>query len=117
MHSSKTGVPTEIDEIIAGNGEKGFCIALFDGKNEVLAYTEGLIGKFSQLVWRDHWWSASPDGRSVFFRGKGDMIVAGSKKPYRNTYVTVFHINDDRIELIVEHADAKQYMGLGVAPN
>ncbi|RST19869.1 nuclear transport factor 2 family protein [Streptomyces sp. WAC04770] len=115
MHTNTTTTPQGVADIIAGR-RRGLCVADLTG-GDVLAYTEALFAKFTPLVWRGHEWTASPDGQEVFFRGTGDMVVARSGKPYRNSYVTRFDIADGKIVLMAEYANAFLYAGLRVAPN
>jgi ketosteroid isomerase-like protein len=116
MHSRRTTTPDGVADIIAGRS-KGLCVADVNGKKEILAYTEALLDKFVPLIWRNHEWTVSPSGGSVFFYGKGDMIAAHRGKSYRNTYVTRFDIADGRIVKMAEYADALLYAGLRVRPN
>lgn len=115
MHTTATTSPQGVADIIAGR-RRGLCVAEMKDR-DVLAYTEALFAKFTPLIWRDHDWTTSPDGREVFFHGIGDMVVARSGKPYRNSYVTRFDITDGKIALMAEHANAFLYAGLRVTPN
>jgi ketosteroid isomerase-like protein len=105
-----------IAKIVAGAAKKGICVADVRGKDEVLAYTAGLVNKFTPLVWLNHQWTLSPSGQ-VFFSGSGGMAVARTGKPYRNNYVTRFDIVDGKIVRLVETANAFLYVGLRIAPN
>lgn len=108
--------PERVTGIIVGR-RRGICVADVQGKSEVLAYTSGIFDKFTPLLWRDHAWRVSPDGSEVFFHGIGDMVVARTGRPYRNTYVTRFDIENGRIVLMAEYGNALMYAGLGVRPN
>jgi ketosteroid isomerase-like protein len=90
--------------------------AVFEGKDEVLQYTYGLFAKFSSLVWPKPEWTASDDGRCVFFQAKGDAVVSHSNAAYRNTYVVRFDVSDGRIVQITEYANADLYVSLGIEP-
>ncbi|QFZ18411.1 nuclear transport factor 2 family protein [Saccharothrix syringae] len=114
VHSRRTRTPDGVADVIAGRG-KGICVADLRGRAEVLAYTGALFDKFTPLAWRDHGWTAS--ARGIFFCGKGDMVVARTGKPYRNSYVTRFDVEGGGIVRMVEHADAFLYAGLRVRPN
>lgn len=98
-------------------GTGGFCVADVKGKREVLAYTTGLIAKFTPLVWRAKQWTVADDGSHVVFTGTGDMVVERTGKPYRNSYVTRFDVVDGTIVRMVEYGDAFLYAGLGIKPN
>ncbi|MEU6130822.1 nuclear transport factor 2 family protein [Saccharopolyspora sp. NPDC047091] len=115
LHSRKTTTPEEVAEIVAGRGGR-CCVADVAGRDEVPAYTRGLFAEFAPLRWRDHGWETTPDG-AVFFRGKGDMVVARTGKPYRNAYVGRFEAADGRIVRMAEHGDVFRYAGLRVPPN
>ncbi|MDW5327098.1 nuclear transport factor 2 family protein [Plantactinospora sp. KLBMP9567] len=117
MHTKRTRYGDGAATIVTGENRRAVCVAHLKGRHEVLAYTEGLMGKFNPLRWSDTEWSASPDGSQVFFRGKGNMVVARTGKPYRNHYVTIFDINDGRIVRMAEYADAFAYAGLRIRPN
>jgi ketosteroid isomerase-like protein len=117
MHTKSTGTPEGVAGILSGANRKAICVAALEGRDEVLAYTEGLMRKFSPLVWRDASWSVSPAGDQVFFSGKGDMVVARSGRPYRNNYATIFELEGGKIRRMFEYADAFMYAGLRVAPN
>jgi ketosteroid isomerase-like protein len=116
MHSRRTRTADGVQDVIAGR-RKGFCVAEVKGKGEILAYTEALFHKFVPLVWRGHEWAVSQGGDEVFFHGEGDMVVARTNQPYRNSYVTRFDIEDGRIVRMAEYADAFMYAGLRVRPN
>jgi ketosteroid isomerase-like protein len=90
--------------------------AVFEGKEEVLEYTYGLFEKFSSLKWVDADWTISNDGARVFLQAKGDLIVAHSNAPYRNTYVIRFDIEEGKIVHITEYANADLYVAQGIAP-
>jgi len=116
MHARGATTPDGVADIIAGR-RRGVCVADVKGKSEVLAYTSALFDKFTPLLWRDHAWIVSPDGSEIFFHGVGDMVVARTGRPYRNTYVTRFDIENGRIVLMAEYGNALMYAGLGVRPN
>ncbi|WP_106246557.1 nuclear transport factor 2 family protein [Allonocardiopsis opalescens] len=115
MHAQGATAPDGVADIIAGR-TRGVCVADVKGKSEVLAYTSALFDKFAPLRWRDHAWRVSPGGE-LFFHGVGDMAVARTGRPYRNTYVTRFDIDNGRIVLMAEYGNALMYAGLGVRPN
>ena len=117
MHTRQTKTPAGVAGILSGANRKAICVAALEGADEVLAYTEGLMGKFSPLVWREPSWSVSPAGDQVFFSGKGDMVVARSGRPYRNNYATIFELEGGKIRKMFEYADAFMYAGLRLAPN
>lgn len=114
LQSGKAGTPEGLAELISGRG-RGFCVAHLKGRDEVLAYTEGIFAKFDPLVWRDHRWSATEG--AACFAATGDMVVARTGKPYRNHYVIRFDVADGLITRMSEHGDALRYAGLGVRPN
>jgi ketosteroid isomerase-like protein len=116
MHSGRTKNSAGVMDIIAGR-RKGFCVADVQGKGEILAYTKALFDKFTPLLWRDHQWTVSGRGNAIFFSGKGDMVVARTGKPYCNSYVTRFDVEDGKIVRMAEYADATLYARLGVRPN
>jgi ketosteroid isomerase-like protein len=116
MHSNAVTSAEGVADIIAGR-RQGLCVADVSGREEVLGYTRGIFGKFDPLVWRDHRWTVSPDGREVFFLGVGDMVVARTGTPYRNTYLTRFDVADGKIVRMAEYGDAMMYARLGVRPN
>ena len=87
-------------------------IATFRGKKAVLNYTNGLMGKFSRLKWVDTTWTAAGD--HIYFAAKGDMIVEGSGKTYRNNYMMRFEFEGGRIARIYEFGDVKAYSALGL---
>lgn len=117
MHVGRTATtPEGVADVIAGR-RRGLCVADVKGKGEVLAYTGALFDKFDPLLWRDHAWRLSPDGSELYFHGVGDMVVARTGQPYRNTYVTRFDIEDGRIVLMAEYGNALMYAALGVRPN
>ncbi len=116
MHARGATTPDGVADIIAGR-RRGVCVADVKGRSEILAYTNALFDKFTPLLWRDHAWRVSPDGGELFFHGVGDMVVARTGQPYRNTYVTRFDIEDGRIVLMAEYGNALMYAGLGVRPN
>jgi len=116
MHARGATNPEGVTAIVAGR-TRGLCVADVKGRSEVLAYTGALFDKFSPLRWRDHDWRISPDGGEIFFHGVGDMALARTGRPYRNTYVTRFDVEDGRIVLMAEYGNALMYAGLGVRPN
>lgn len=116
MHSGHTTTDEGVADLIADRS-RGFCVADVEGRDEVMAYTEALFRKFTPLVWRDHSWSVSETNRAVYFFGRGDMLLSSNRKPYRNTYVTRFDVDEGRIVKMAEYANAFQYAGLGVRPN
>ncbi|GLY06693.1 nuclear transport factor 2 family protein [Actinoplanes sp. NBRC 101535] len=113
QQSRGTTTPDGVADIIAGR-RRGRCVADVAGRQEILAYTEGLFAKFDPLVWRDPEWTTAP---AVYFHGRGDMVVARSGKAYRNTYLTRFTVEDGRITTMAEYANAFLYAGLRVRPN
>jgi ketosteroid isomerase-like protein len=116
MQSGRATTQDGIADIISGRA-KGFCVADVKGKDEVLAYTEAIFDKFTPLIWRDHRWSVSVSGNEVYFAGKGDMVVARTGQPYRNSYVTRFDVEDGKIVKLAEYGNAFMYAGLGIRPN
>ncbi|GLU47107.1 nuclear transport factor 2 family protein [Nocardiopsis ansamitocini] len=116
MHTRGATTSDGVTDIIAGR-RRAVCVADVKGKSEVLAYTSALFDKFTPLLWRGHEWRVSPDGGELFFHGIGDMVVARTGRPYRNTYVTRFDIENGRIVLMAEYGNALMYAGLGVRPN
>lgn len=84
MHSTAVTSDRGVADIVAGR-RRGLCVADVSGRAEVLGYTRGMFDRFDPLVWRNHRWTAGPDGREVFFLGTGDMVVARTGAPYRNT--------------------------------
>ncbi|MBR8742632.1 nuclear transport factor 2 family protein [Nocardiopsis sp. MG754419] len=116
MHAQGATTPDGVAAIVTGR-KRGLCVADVKGKSEVLAYTSALFDKFTPLLWRDHAWHVSPEGGELFFHGVGDMVVARTGRPYRNTYVTRFDIENGRIVLMAEYGNALMYAGLGVRPN
>lgn len=116
MHSRAVTDAAGVADIIAGR-RRGLCVADVSGRDEVLGYTQGIFDKFDPLVWRDHQWTVSPDGRDAFFLGVGDMVVARTGVPYRNTYLTRFDVTDGKIVRMAEYGDVLMYARLGVRPN
>lgn len=116
MHARGATTPDGVADIIAGR-TRGIRVADVKGRSEVLAYTSALFDKFTPLLWRDHEWRVSSDGGELFFHGIGDMVVARTGRPYRNTYVTRFDIENGRIVLMAEYGNALMYAGLGIRPN
>lgn len=116
MHSNGVTDAEGVADIIAGS-RRGFCVADVSGRDEVLAYTRAIFDKFDPLVWRNHQWEVSPDGRDVYFYGTGDMVVARTGAPYRNTYLTRFDVTDGKIVRMAEYGDVMMYARLGVRPN
>jgi ketosteroid isomerase-like protein len=116
MHSNAVTSDQGVADIIAGR-RKGLCVADVSGREEVLGYTRGIFDKFDPLVWRNHQWTVSPDGREVFFLGTGDMVVARTGAPYRNTYLTRFDVTDGKIVRMAEYGDVMMYARLGIRPN
>ena len=116
MHSNGVTSAEGVADIIAGR-RRGLCVADVSGQEEVLAYTRALFDKFDPLVWRNHQWTVSPDGRDVFFHATGDMVVARTGRPYRNTYLTRFDVTDDKIVRMAEYGNVLMYARLGVRPN
>jgi len=116
MHTRRAKTAEGAAAVIAGR-IRGFCVADIKGRDEVLAYTGNIFTRFVPLVWRDHQWTVSPNGREVFFHGVGDMIVARTGRPYKNTYTMRFDIEDGRIIRIAEYGDALMFAGLGVRPS
>lgn len=116
MHSNAVTSAEGVADIIAGR-RRGFCVADVSGREEVLGYTRGIFDKFDPLVWRNHQWTVSPDGREVFFLATGDMVVARTGAPYRNTYLTRFDVTDGRIVRMAEYGSVLMYARLGVRPN
>lgn len=116
MHSNAVTSDRGVADIIAGR-RRGFCVADVSGREEVLGYTRGIFDKFDPLVWRNHQWTLSPDGREVFFHATGDMVVARTGAPYRNTYLTRFDVTDGKIVRMAEYGDVMMYARLGVRPN
>lgn len=116
MHSSRTTTEEGVADLIADRA-KGLCVADVDGRDEMMAYYEALFRKFTPLIWCDHSWTVSEKGDAVYFFGRGDMIVTSNGKPYRNTYVTRFDVENGTIVTMAEYANAFLYAGLGVRPN
>lgn len=116
MHSNAVTSAEGVADIIAGR-RQGFCVAEVSGREEVLGYTRGIFDKFDPLVWRNHRWTVSPDGRDVYFFGTGDMVVARTGAPYRNTYLTRFDVSDGKIVRMAEYGNVMMYARLGVRPN
>jgi ketosteroid isomerase-like protein len=90
--------------------------AVFEGKDEVLAYIDSLFRKFTSMRWPAPDWSASADGRRAFLEGKGDGVVAHSQAPYRNTYLMRFDVEHGRIVQVTEYANAAYYVSLQIPP-
>lgn len=116
MHSHAVTSDQGVADLVAGR-RRGFCVADVSGREEVLGYTRGIFDKFDPLVWRDHRWTVGPDGREVFFHGVGDMVVARTGAPYRNTYLTRFDVTDGKIVRMAEYGNVLMYARLGVRPN
>jgi len=116
MHSNAVTTDHGVVDIVAGR-RRGLCVADVSGRHEVLGYTRGIFDKFDPLVWRDHRWTVGADGREVFFLGTGDMVVARTGMPYRNTYLTRFDVTDGKIVRMAEYGDVLLYARLGVRPN
>jgi ketosteroid isomerase-like protein len=116
MHSVRTTTDAGVADLIADRA-KGLCVADVNGRDEIMAYTEALFRKFTPLIWRDHSWTFSEKGDAVYFFGRGDMLVTWNGKPYRNTYVTRFDVENGKIVKMAEYANAFLYAGLGVRPN
>ncbi|WP_216903385.1 nuclear transport factor 2 family protein [Nocardia alni] len=116
MHSNAVTNTDGVADIIARR-RQGFCVADVSGREEILGYTRALFDKFDPLVWRDHQWTVTPDGGEVFFHANGDMIVARTGKPYRNTYLTRFDVIDGKIVRMAEYGNVMMYAKLGVRPN
>jgi ketosteroid isomerase-like protein len=116
MHSNAVTSEQGVADIIAGR-RQGFCVADVSGRDEVLGYHRGIFDKFDPLVWRNHRWTVSPDGRDVYFFGTGDMVVARTGAPYRNTYLTRFDVSDGKIVRMAEYGNVMMYARLGVRPN
>lgn len=116
MHSTGVTSAEGVADIVAGR-RRGLCVADVSGQEEVLAYTRALFDKFDPLVWRNHQWMISPDGREVFFHATGDMVVARTGMPYRNTYLTRFDVTDGKIVRMAEYGNVMLYARLGVRPN
>jgi ketosteroid isomerase-like protein len=116
MHSTAVTTDRGVADIIVGR-RGGFCVADVSGKEEVLGYTRGIFDKFDPLIWRDHRWTVSSDGRDVFFLATGDMVVARTGAPYRNTYLTRFDVAEGKIVRMAEYGDVMLYARLGVRPN
>ena len=117
MHTKRNKTQEGKNEIVSGRNRKALCVALLVGKEEVLAYTKGLFGKFTPLVWKNHEWSTSADLNQVIFSGKGGMIVEKNGIPYQNNYVTIFEFNGDKIFRMYEYGDALMYFSLRIPPN
>lgn len=90
--------------------------AIYEGKDEVLAYYYGLLDKFDRLVWINPVWTVSADGSRVFMEAKSDAVATHSKASYSNTYVTRFDIKDGLITQIFEYAIAELFIALGTQP-
>jgi ketosteroid isomerase-like protein len=116
MHSVRPTTEAGVADLIAGRA-KGLCVADVNGRDEIMAYTEALFRKFTPLIWRNHSWTSSEKGDAVYFFGRGDMLVTWNGKPYRNTYVTRFDVENGKIVKMAEYANAFLYAGLGVRPN
>lgn len=116
MHSNAVTSEQGVADIIAGR-RFGLCVADVSGREEVLGYTRGIFDKFDPLLWRDHRWIVGPDGREAFFLGTGDMVVARTGAPYRNTYLTRFDVTSGKIVRMAEYGNVLLYARLGVRPN
>jgi ketosteroid isomerase-like protein len=90
--------------------------AIFEGKDEVLAYVDSLFRKFDSLRWPSPNWTASNDGRRAFLQARGDAVVAHSKAPYRNTYMIQFDVDHGLITQITEYANSELYVAQGIEP-
>ena len=90
--------------------------AIFEGKDEVLAYIDSTFRKFESLRWPSPDWTGSEDGRRAFLEAKGDAVVAHSKAPYRNTYMFRFDVADGLITQITEYTSSELYVAQGIEP-
>ena len=117
MHTRRTKTPEGAAAIANGTNDRAIAVAVFEDKAEVLAYTRGLLARFEPLIWRNHIWTVSSDGRRVFFQGAGDMITTRGHRPYRNNYVTRFDIENNLITRMLEYADASLFLGLRLVPS
>jgi ketosteroid isomerase-like protein len=117
MHTKRTKTKESRNDVISGRNRKAFCVALLENREEILAYTKGLFGKFTPLVWLNHEWSTSSDSNQVVFSAKGGMIVEKNGRPYKNDYVTIFEFDGDKIIRMYEYGDAFLYFSLRILPN
>ena len=117
MHTRRTKTPYGSAAIADGTNDRAIAVAVFEDKAEVLAYTRGLLVRFEPLIWRNHIWTVSSDGRRVFFQGAGDMVTTRGHRPYRNNYVTRFDIENNQITRMLEYADATLFMSLRLVPS
>jgi ketosteroid isomerase-like protein len=115
MHSAHTRTAEDVANIVSGR-KRGFCVADLKRKAGIMDYYSALFRKFTPLIWRNHEWTVSDKGQ-VFFSGKGDMAVTWNQKPYRNSYVTRFDVENGQIVKVAEYANAFMYSRLGVRPN
>jgi len=116
MHANGVTKSNGVDDIVARRS-RGLCVADVSGREEVLAYTRAIFDRFVPLIWRDHQWIVSPDGRDVYFFATGDMVVAATGRPYRNTYLIRFDVTDGKIVRMAEYGNVLMFAGLGVRPN
>jgi ketosteroid isomerase-like protein len=117
MHTRRTRTPEGAAAIADGTNDRAIAVAVFEDRTEVLAYTRGLLARFEPLIWRNHIWTVSGDGRRVFFQGAGDMVATRGHRPYRNDYVTRFDIENGLIVRMLEYADATLLLGLRPVPS
>ncbi|WP_329088103.1 MULTISPECIES: nuclear transport factor 2 family protein [unclassified Streptosporangium] len=90
--------------------------AVFEGKDEVLAYIDSLFNKFSSMRWPAPDWTVSADGSRAFLEGKGDGVVAHSRSPYRNTYMIRFDLENGLIVRVTEYANSEYYVAQNIPP-
>ena len=105
MHTRKTRTPAGVAGILSGESRGRSAWRRSRGARR-FSPTPGSDGEVLSSGVARRGLAASADDEQVFFSGKGDMVVARSGKPYRNSYATIFEFEGGKVRRMFDYADA-----------
>ncbi len=109
-----------VADVLAPNARQVFVLdpdpahpsAVYDGKDQIVAYSAGLFQKFERLTWINKEWTMSADGSRVFLQAQSDGVAKHSGAAYRNTYIFRIDIADGLIVQILEYTRDDLFVAL-----
>lgn len=109
-----------VADLLAPNARQVFVLnpdpahpaAVYEGKDQVVAYSDGLFRKFQRLTWINKDWTVSADGSRVFLQAQSDGLTTHSGAAYRNTYAFRIDIVDGFIVQILEYTRDDLFVAL-----
>jgi ketosteroid isomerase-like protein len=79
----------------------------YRGTSEIRQGMQGIFALIETIGYTDTTYTVSGDGRSVFVETKGDMVLAGSGKPYNNGYIFRVDFNGEGlVEKFTEYTNS-----------